>query len=419
MGQLSRLYNILCHMCLFGHNLKRAGGLIFAALVIVILPLAAAESVEVRDIRIGIHPDSTRFVLDMSGEVEPRVFGLPDPYRLVVDLPQTTFALARDKTNTGGGVVQRMRYGLFQPGLSRLVLDLGEPAKVTKQFYLPPDENGNSRLVIDMVATSPADFAATMRPSPGPSVTARPQPPLRDQTVVNARPVVAIDPGHGGVDPGALSPSGTPEKAVTLAFAKELAQQLQSSGRYDVVLTRDRDLFMSLRERVQVARAANADLFLSLHANTNDSQRLRGFSVYTLSNKASDKEAAAFAAAENKADIIGGVNLEQYDDDVASILIDFAQTKTNEQSVKFARDMLVQEVGKSTTLLSRPWRSAGFAVLKAPDVPSVLVELGYLTNREEERKLQDRSYQSQLSSSIVAAVDNFFERRRAALGTSN
>ena len=138
-----------------------------------------------------------------------------------------------------------------------------------------------------------------------------------------------------------------------------------------------------------------------------------------MSNKASDREAAAFAAAENKADIIGGVDLGQYDDDVASILIDFAQTKTNEQSVLFARDVLISEVGKSTKLISRPWRSAGFAVLKAPDVPSVLVELGYLTNRDEERQLQEPSYQRELSASISAAVDDFFSRRRAALGSPN
>ncbi len=406
-------------MCLFRYGLRKIGSVIFAAAGVAVLPVSVVESAEVYDIRIGIHPDSTRFVLDLSAEVQPRVFGLPDPYRLVIDLPETTFALSRDKTNTGGGLVDRMRYGLFQPGLSRLVLDLEEPAKVKRQFYLEPTDGQAWRLVIDLMPTDAADFAATMRPSPGPRAAARPQPPLREESARNLRPVVVVDPGHGGVDPGALSPSGTPEKAITLAFAKELKKQLGATGRYDVLLTRERDLFMTLRERVEFARATNADLFLSLHANTNDSARLRGFSVYTLSNKASDQEAAAFAAAENKADIIGGVNLDQYDDDVASILIDFAQTKTNEQSVMFARDMLISEVGKSTPLLPRPWRSAGFAVLKAPDVPSVLIELGYLTNRDEEQKLQEQTYQAQLSRSFVAAVDSFFERRRAALGAPN
>ncbi len=401
------------------HGPKHVARLILAVATLVILPVAAAESVEVRNIRIGIHPDSTRFVLDMSGEVQPRVFGLPDPYRVVIDLPETTFALSEDKTNTGGGLVERMRYGLFQPGLSRLVLDLSGPAKVKREFYIEPSEGGDWRLVIDLIRTDPADFASTMRRSPGPRIAGRPQAPLRDGAVENPRPVVVIDPGHGGVDPGALSPSGTPEKDITLAFANEIHRQLVATGKYESILTRTDDVFMTLRERVEVARTANADLFLSLHANTNDSKRLRGFSVYTLSNKASDREAAAFAAAENKADIIGGVDLGQYDDDVASILIDFAQTKTNEQSVLFARDVLISEVGKSTKLISRPWRSAGFAVLKAPDVPSVLVELGYLTNRDEERQLQEPSYQRELSASISAAVDDFFSRRRAALGSPN
>lgn len=405
-------------MCFRCHTLGRVAGLVLATVGAAILPLASAESVEVRDIRIGIHPDSTRFVLDMSGKVQPRIFGLPDPYRVVIDLPETTFALLRDKTNTGGGLVERMRYGLFQPGLSRLVLDLDQPAKVQRQFFIEPAGDGVWRLVIDLVGTDATDFTTTMRRSPGPRVAARSQAPPREG-IVNPRPVVVIDPGHGGVDPGALSPSGASEKAVALAFAKELRRQLEATGKYKVVLTRDSDVFMALRDRVRVARDVNADLFLSLHANTNDSKRLRGFSVYTLSNKASDEEAAAFAAAENKADVIGGVDLGQYDDDVASILIDFAQTKTNEQSVVFARDTLISEVGKSTKLLTRPWRSAGFAVLKAPDVPSVLVELGYLTNQVEGQRLQEQGYQQSLSASIVTAVDNYFGRRRAALGTPN
>ena len=415
----SSRHSIWPHMCFRCHTLGRVAGLVFVTLAAAILPLASAESVEVRDIRIGIHPDSTRFVLDMSGEVQPRIFGLPDPYRVVIDLPETTFALANDKTNTGGGLVERMRYGLFRPGLSRLVLDLDRPAKVKRQFFMKPAGDGIWRLVIDLVGTDPADFTTTMRPVPGPRVAARSPATLREQGISNPRPVIVIDPGHGGVDPGALSPSGATEKTVALAFAKELRRQLQATGKYEVVLTRDSDVFMSLRDRVRAARNANADLFLSLHANTNDSKRLRGFSVYTLSNKASDEEAAAFAAAENKADVIGGVNLDQYDDDVASILIDFAQTKTNEQSVLFARDTLLSEVGKSTKLLTRPWRSAGFAVLKAPDVPSVLVELGYLTNQTEGQRLQEHSYQQSLSASIVTAVNNYFASRLAALGTSN
>ena len=208
--------------------------------------------------------------------------------------------------------------------------------------------------------------------------------------------------------------SGVYEKKIALDYAREIVQELKASGKYEVVMTRDRDIFLPLRERVRLSRAAGADLFLSLHANTHPKRRTRGFSVYTLSDRASDKEAAALAALENKSDVIGGVNLGDYSDDVQNILIDFAQAKTNELSVKFARDILVGEVKTSASLLTRPWRSAGFAVLKAPDVPSVLVELGYISNPQEERLLVTATHRQKLSRAIVQAVETYFETTQSA-----
>lgn len=392
-------------------------GMALLAVVPAILPAApaVASGLEVKDIRIGVHEGSTRFVVDLSDEVDPRVFGLPDPFRVVIDLPEVNFSLSEERIGDGAGLIDKLRYGLFRPGTSRFVLDLKTPAKVTKQFLLRPDGGKPWRLVLDIAPTTRADFMASMRPSPGdaPRVASRPPPPPLSRPP-NAKPVVVVDAGHGGVDPGAIGVSGVYEKTIALNYAKEIAKRLGATGKYKIVMTRDRDIFLPLRERVRIARAAGADLFLSVHANTHPKRGTEGFSVYTLSNKASDKEAAALAALENKSDVIGGVDLGDYSDDVQNILIDFAQAKTNELSVKFARDMLVGEIGLRARLLGRPWRSAGFAVLKAPDVPSVLLELGYISNPQEERLLMTKAHRQKMADAIVRAVAAYFKQTQAA-----
>jgi len=397
---------------------QRGRGLVFAlavALGMIVMPgLAGADDLKVQDIRIGVHADSTRFVVELNNNVEPRIFGLPDPFRVVIDLPEVDFDLPEERIGDGAGLISKLRYGLFRPGTSRFVLDLDTPSKVTRHFVLKPDGGKPWRLVLDIAPTTRADFIASMRPSPDDNpnpVTAVPVPSAPRQ---NAKPVVVVDAGHGGVDPGAIGVSGVYEKEIALDYAREVVRLLKASGKYEVVMTRNRDIFLPLRERVRISRAAGADLFLSLHANTHPKRSTRGFSVYTLSNRASDKEAAALAALENKSDVIGGVNLGNYSDDVQNILIDFAQAKTNELSVKFARDILVGQVKTSASLLTRPWRSAGFAVLKAPDVPSVLVELGYISNPREERLLVTRDHRRKLSAAIVQAVDTYFKTTQSA-----
>ena len=218
---------------------------------------------------------------------------------------------------------------------------------------------------------------------------------------------MVVDPGHGGVDPGTTGISGIYEKELTLAAAKELKRQLEASGRYQVVLTRDKDVFLPLRERVQLARTARAELFISLHADSIGSDSIVGSSVYTLSEKASDAQAAALAANENKADTIAGANLDGYSGEVADILIDLAQRETKNDSAKYAHD-LVQELDRSGRMLEHASRSAGFAVLKAPDVPSVLLEMGYLSNPQEERELRDPAYRVRLMTAVKRAVDIYF-----------
>jgi N-acetylmuramoyl-L-alanine amidase len=219
--------------------------------------------------------------------------------------------------------------------------------------------------------------------------------------------IVALDPGHGGVDPGAISPHGIYEKNLTLATARELAHRLEATGRYRTLLTRRDDSFVSLRGRVLRARAHRADLFLSIHADLLPDRAMRGLSVYTLSNEASDRVTAALARRENKDDFIAGVHLSQEPRQIGAILLDLARRQTENLSLALARN-IVEELGRSVKLLERPHRAAGFAVLSAPDIPSALVELGCLSNPAEERLLQGRAYQRRLADGLTRAIDDFF-----------
>jgi N-acetylmuramoyl-L-alanine amidase len=234
-----------------------------------------------------------------------------------------------------------------------------------------------------------------------------PAPPKPPPTPPDTRPVIVLDPGHGGVDPGATGLSGVHEKAITLAFATELQHQLEDSGRYRVLLTRTDDSAVALRERVRIARAAHADLFLSIHADTLANRAISGLSVYTESETASDRETEALASKENKADLIAGIDLSGAAPELTSILIDLAQRETRNRSSLLAGE-LVEALGGVAALLPRAHRSAGFAVLTAPDVPSVLLELGYLSNKADERGLTSPEHRSRLAGRILAAIDEFF-----------
>jgi len=257
----------------------------------------------------------------------------------------------------------------------------------------------------------PVAPAPAIQPPPQPAVASvQPAPPPPAESVAKARdgvPVIVIDPGHGGVDPGATGVSGVYEKHITLAMARDLKAALEKSGRYRVHLTRDRDVFIRLRDRVAIARQYGADLFISLHADAVQNPQIRGLSVYTLSQNASDSEAQALAEKENKADLIAGIDLSHESADVAGILIDLAQRETMNRSAGFAGEV-VDEVGQEMDLLGNTHRFAGFAVLKAPDVPAILVEMGYLSNEYEEKQLRQPAYRGRLAKSIAKAVERFF-----------
>ncbi|MBO6946684.1 MAG: N-acetylmuramoyl-L-alanine amidase [Rhodospirillales bacterium] len=236
------------------------------------------------------------------------------------------------------------------------------------------------------------------------------KPPVPGQA---QKRVIVIDPGHGGVDPGAIGVSGIYEKHITLAAARDLKRYLEATGRFDVKLTRDRDIFIRLRGRIERAREMKADLFISLHADTIRNRGVRGLSLYTLSERASDKEAAQLAERENKADLIAGIDLTHESAEVTNILIDLAQRETMNQSAKLAA-LLVDELDGRVNILRNPHRFAGFAVLKAPDIPSVLIELGFLSNKEDERQLRSKSHRRKLAQSIAGAVDRYFAKIESA-----
>jgi N-acetylmuramoyl-L-alanine amidase len=309
-----------------------------------------------------------------------------------------------------------MRFGPFAPGTSRVVLDLKRPGRLARAFVLPPQEGLPHRLVMDIVPTSRAKFRAGEGRE-----TILSDPPLAPvQTAVLAapkarsdrRPTIVVDPGHGGIDPGARSINGHDEKAIVLDYARELERQLKAVGRYRVIVTRRKDVFIPLRDRVTFAQESEGDLFVSLHANNHESARIRGASIYTLSEHASDAEAAALAARENKADIIGGMNLSDQTPTVSKILIDLAQRETMNLSKRFANG-LVKDLGSATRLLANSHRFAGFAVLKSPVVPSVLLEIGHLSHPKEEPLLRSAKHRKKVVAAVVSAIDGFFSWRQS------
>lgn len=394
---------------------------LLAALVMIVLAAGAAwAKPAVNGLRFGIHSDSTRVVLDLSGNLAYTVFTLPEPYRVVIDLPEVEWRLPPTASTIGRGLVNRFRFGLFRPGTSRLVLDVKAPIAVRKAFILRPTADFGHRLVLDLVAVSPAEYRRHGQPSTpsGARQAVVPVAPPEQGIKKGGKPVIAIDAGHGGVDPGTTGFSGVREKSITLAAATELKRQIEATGRYRVVMTRTRDVFVRLTERVGVARRAHADLFISLHADAIANHTVRGATVYTLSEKSSDAEAAELAAKENKSDLIAGIDLsaEAYGKDVTKILIDLMQRETMNFSARFAT-ALIPEIAKEARLLRKTHRFAGFRVLKAPDVPSVLVEMGYLSNRKDERTLKDPVQRRKLMRAVLRAIDRFFADRTSVRRT--
>jgi len=350
-----------------------------------------------------------RIVVTFDREPDMKWFLLRGPDRLVVDLPRTRFALdARDVKPRG--LVRAVRYGDQGEG-SRLILTGKGPFTVDKLDVLKNDDGSGYRIAIDMSAASEREFdeaLANQSLTTGSTVSADKGGRVGTGPVSapGHRFTIVLDPGHGGVDGGAESPGGTIEKNVTLAFATELRNKLTAIGKYDVYMTRDSDVYLALDERVRIARQHEADLLISIHADTIAVKGLRGATVYTLSDKASDPEAQALADRENLSDQFAGMEIKDDNKEVTDILIDLIRRETHSFSMGFAHT-LVGQLSTSVGLINNPQRSAGFRVLKAPDVPSVLVELGYLSNSKDEAQLLSADWRGKAAQSITNAVALF------------
>lgn len=410
-----------------------------------------AYALSLESIRFGEHPDKTRMVIDLNKQTAFKAFVLDTPYRLVIDLPKFSWQVSAI-TKPKSGAIKEIRHGPQGADKARLVVDIAHPIAIRSAFILPKAGGKPDRLVIDFEkvtqsaytsrkdrtfgnlkvaqapkrtdkiqnfvrqknlnsknevasATNDSIVKPTTKPQPPKTIAARPASPVR-------KSIVVIDPGHGGQDPGAVGANGFREKDVTFLTAKELKKQLESTGLYKVYLTRTTDKYLKLHRRVAIARKKNADLFMSIHADSINKPNVRGASIYTLSDKASDAQTARLAARENQSDLIAGVDLSHEDKEVANILLDLSMRDTMNQS-KFLANTLVDTMkARGMKMLTRPHRFAGFAVLKAPDVPSVLVEVGFISNAREAAMLKTSSHQRKIAASLVDGVNVYFSKIR-------
>ncbi len=380
--------------------------------------VAPGSEVVAHDVKVVGDGSRTRFIMDLSASTSFTVFPLDEPDRVVIDLPGVGFALPAEAGHNGKGLVSAFRFGQISAGKSRVVLDITEPVAVDKSFVLPPADGQPAKLVIDLVPASRTAFSTAVRAYRDKEKEAFAAAAPASPAPSDGRLRIVLDPGHGGIDSGAIAKSGTQEKGVVLAFAKVVAKKLEASGRYEVLMTRSDDSFVSLGGRVAFARAHHADLFVSIHADSFWGEDVRGATVYTLSDKASDKMAAQIAESENKSDILAGVAVTEDTTEVSDILIDLARRETKSFAVVFARNM-IKELKPDVRLFKRAHQQAGFMVLKAPDVPSALVELGYLSNQEDEKLLTSDAWRDKTADAMTRAVDDYFRMRVAQTTTGS
>ncbi|MGI9418600.1 MAG: N-acetylmuramoyl-L-alanine amidase [Geminicoccaceae bacterium] len=428
-------------------------GCLLGACLLAGLLMGPAAASTVRDVTLLPHDNGVRVVIDLGSKVPFQHRTFDDPPRLVIELPDVSWQIPERRGQRSYRMIRGFQFGRLGSGVPSLIVDVDRPFEIETVFELPPSDSSGYRIVTDLAplpanapmrrqrvrsktfdaetAAATPDVPPLHRPTRRPAAEQPTEPagraanaetrrarerfaagavpiPAPRPTIAQPKRIIVIDPGHGGIDPGASGRGGTYEKNVVLAMALELRRQLVDSGRYDVILTRDDDSFVRLRDRLQIARASAGHLFLSLHADSLAKHTdVHGAAVYTLSDQASDEEAERLASVENRADILGGIDLSHQEPLVTQILIDLAQRDANSKSLKIA-DLLVAEIGDVTKLLRRKRQQAGFVVLKSPDMPSALVELGYLSNEKDERRLTDRDHLSDLADAMVKAIDRYF-----------
>jgi N-acetylmuramoyl-L-alanine amidase len=370
-------------------------------------------------VAVAVEGGRTRFTVTMSRAVVAQVQLMESPDRVIVDLPEVAFHLPADLGRRQEGLIASYRYGLFAPGRSRVVMDLTQPALVSALHVEQNLPGGAALLVIELSRVERAEFRRAASETSGQAK--EPAAPVVAQGAQDShddRPVIVIDPGHGGIDPGAAALSGVYEKDLILSFAQLLKKKLASSGRYRIMMTREQDVFVSLGDRVRFARAAKADLFISIHADSiSGAQEVRGLTVYTGSERASDAESARLADRENKADALAGIEAGEGADDVMDILQELTLRETRTFSHGFA-GRLVGELDPVARLNKNPRREAGFRVLRAHDVPSVLVELGYLSSRQDLDLILSDEWRGKMVSAMSVAIDRFFATRLARQGAA-
>ena len=399
---------------------KQKLGIALLAFVFAISFCSDLFAANILNMRVGQQIGGVRIVFDADSKFDYQVFLLSNPKRLVVDTLGAN--IKKTLSSTQNNIISSTRVGELNETDKRIVFDLQKPVLIKQAFILEPSKNSHWRFVVDLVTSSERDFEnkAGMKyalSSKDKITTKNASLQKKSNTWFSAfskdskpktkQKIIVLDAGHGGKDPGAIGAHGrTYEKNVTLAMSKELKTLLESKG-YKVYLTRSTDIFIPLRQRVKIAQKYKADLFMSIHADSAMNRKATGLSVYTLSETASDKEAAALAERENKVDIIGGVDFSENSKEINDILISLSQTDCRNKSSKFATYM-VSEMKKTIKLVDNTHRFAGFAVLKAPDIPSALLEMGYLSNKQEEQLLQQSSYRKKLANSAASAIDRYF-----------
>ena len=406
--------------CLFGVTVLGGASAAERAGVSGVAASATEDFPVASDVRLGGDDTQTRLIVDLNRKIEVRTFTLANPYRIVMDMPQVTFQFPPKAGEAGRGLIKAFRFGLVMQGGSRVVIDLARPAQVDMAFVLDPIHDQPARLVLHLTATDRESFMRRLALETGAPQRSKPEAPAETKTNGDSRPLIVIDPGHGGIDNGTRAASGEMEKTIVLEFSLLLRDKLEKTGKYRVLMTRADDTFVALGDRVHFARTRQAALFISVHADAlrrreGDAQ---GATVYTLSERASDARAARLAEAENKADVIAGLDLSAEEKDVAGILFDLARRETKTFSVQFAQD-LIGALKNAARLHQHPLKSARFVVLKAPDVPSVLVELGYVSNKGDLKSLISAEWRERTADSMVQAVDAFFRPRLAGSGQTS
>ncbi|OYW13947.1 MAG: hypothetical protein B7X02_01075 [Rhodospirillales bacterium 12-54-5] len=418
---MNRESTLIAHTTGIGYSSGMQKKHFFSWVIVSTLLFAASANAQpvISDVQVKTWSDGREVITLQATEPLSVVkqFALSNPDRVVIDMRSATGKTVALPADYDGELMTSLRFGQFNPTTSRLVIETKTPVtllaskRLTKGLSLTLDRADSERatmqsseknlsIAVPSTPTSPKTTKPSVVKSPAVASVAAPT------SVANVKPLIVLDAGHGGQDPGASGVHDVHEKHITLAMVKAIRDALQATGRYRVALTRDDDRYILLPERVNIARKQKAAIFISIHADSNPVPEARGLSIYTVSETASDKESQALAERENKSDIIGGLDLNTADKDVANILIDLTQHETATKSLELA-DALVASMHPKITKLEHTHRFAGFRVLKAPDVPSVLIELGFLSNATDERLLQSDSYRQLVAASVVKGIDRY------------